>query len=464
MRDRAADMMPRPVRTASFSALRLMVTLVTAATLLFGCNGLSWDTVSRGSADDAPRNSGAEITAMIRADFVRYDSHYEERKTSFGSRLHSLAQELAALQASGNDMPCSTQIYLEAQWLFQYTADWEQLDQKLNKLKESLGNRDQSFAQQQSAQTHLWGICYEEWFPQAEEALAWLDKLYEQDRAPEYRIEFPERLRTSASLRAYLDGLLVSDISATGRDNRGELGSITTSLSRVFFKSHFHRYLLQRVAPREADANERQPGSLPEVYENFVRWWQDPQTGYWGPWYRFNGRTYKSADLSITYHIIVYRSGRVSYWPQIIETTLRIKSEPYPFGWLHNGNLNNHNNYDVVRILKSGWPYMTGKQRLEAAKEIGRMLNWTLTQSLNRDGSFKSDPTFFSSVPADYYFGVSFLDQVGYWDVSNRFWTSETFANNSAVCTLIRSRLLALGLKDPQAMNALEKLSKYCGT
>ena len=61
------------------------------------------------------------------------------------------------------------------------------------------------------------------------------------------------------------------------------------------------------------------------------------------------GQLYKTADLGFTFHIISYLQGRVDHWPEIIETTLAIKDEPYPFGWKHEGELVNHNNYDVAR-------------------------------------------------------------------------------------------------------------------
>src|SRR5262249_30865724 len=189
----------------------------------------------------------------------------------------------------------------------------------------SLKNHDQVFALRQSPETHLWGPCYDELFPQAEEALAWLDRYFDEDRAPTYRIALPERIGTPAKLEASLESLLVSDIALTGRDNRGELGNITTSLSQVLFKDRFRDFLQQKVAPEQA---EYALSSFRTVYEVFIRRWQDPETGYWGAWYRVNGRVYKSADLSITYHIIAYRSGEVAYWPQIIKTTLLIENDP----------------------------------------------------------------------------------------------------------------------------------------
>lgn len=61
--------------------------------------------------DEARTARGAEIEALIEQDFVAYDPDYLARKAEFGARLHALAARLAALQAGGNEMACSTQIF-----------------------------------------------------------------------------------------------------------------------------------------------------------------------------------------------------------------------------------------------------------------------------------------------------------------------------------------------------------------
>ena len=434
-----------------------------AGALLSGCLGTSLPNIDAVSKEPSETISGSVAESLIQAGFASHDPDYRIHKAIFYPRLKALAGKLAAAQVAGNDMACSNQMYLEAQWLFQYATEWERLDRKLVQLDESLRDRDQAFVRRQSPETHLWGACYEEWFSQGEDALAWLDKFYEEDRAPTYGIQMPPRIATPAKMAAYIDSLVISDIAATGRDNREELANITTSLSRVFFKEHFHQFLLRRVAPRGAERQEYGPRGYVTIYEDFIRRWQDSQTGYWGAWYRVNGRIYKTPDLSMTYHIIAYRNGEVAYWPQIIDTTLRIKDDPYPFGWVHDGHFVNHNNYDVVRILKLGWPHMSPRQKSSAAAAIRDMLDWTLNNSLDPDGSFKLDLTFFSSIAAEYYFGIAFLDEAGYWDRGKRFWTEETFPNSGAICRLVRARLLRSGLQDFQALHALQRLDQHCG-
>jgi hypothetical protein len=105
---------------------------------------------------------------------------------------------------------------------------------------------------------------------------------------------------------------------------------------------------------------------------------------------------------------------------------------------------------------------MSASQKQQARDAIREMLTWTLEESFNPDGSFKTDPTFFSSVSADYYFGVSFLDEIGFWNRDERFWTEEEFAGSDAICRRVKIRMTESTLDDPQARVALEKLNADC--
>ena len=69
----------------------------------------------------------------------------------------------------------------------------------------------------------------------------------------------------------------------------------------------------------------------------------------------------------------------------------------------------------------------------------------------------------FSSVSSDYYFGVSFFDEIGYWRTKKRFWTDEAFVGAQANCLLIRRRLADLQLKSPLGLAAEQKLEASCG-
>src|SRR5262245_25723706 len=106
---------------------------------------------------------------------------------------------------------------------------------------------------------------------------------------------------------------------------------------------------------------------------------------------------------------------------------------------------------------------MTEEQRARAHDAMQRMLNWALTRSLQPDGSFAPDENFFSSLSSDFYFGVLFVDEVGYWQKEKRFWTDESFPGAEAKCLLIRNRLVELRLQGPLAAGAEEKLQDSCG-
>ena len=66
---------------------------------------------------------------------------------------------------------------------------------------------------------------------------------------------------------------------------------------------------------------------------------------------------------------------------------------------------------------------MDDAQRGQAAAAIERMLHWSLTQSLQPDGSFTTPGGFDSSVSDAQYYGVSLLTKAGYCSTRPAFWT-----------------------------------------
>jgi hypothetical protein len=348
--------------------------------------------------------TGSEVKALVLRDFTRFDPQYAAHQQRWGARLDGLTQRLTALQAAGNEMECSNEIYLEAKWLYRYTAYWDRLGSRLDDLAKSLNEPDQSFATRQSPETGLWGPCYEESFFKVEATALALIQLATIDEAPAFTIHLPPPFDARDTALVHFRSLLVSDIANTGVDNRGELGNISTVLSLAYFKDYIQDFLNNKVVglPR----NQGGPGAKSQEYRRnffeYVAEWQDPISGYWGPWYISEGRLYNATDLSFTFHIISYRRGEVDYWPEIVGTTFAIENDPYPFGWKHAGDFTNHNNYDVAEILRYGWPYMSTDQKRTAASAIEDMLHWTLTSSLQIDGSLKTVLTFFNSKGADF--------------------------------------------------------------
>jgi hypothetical protein len=401
---------------------------------------------------------GSQIKHIIETDFSSYDHDYLQKRELYGRTLSTLAEQLAAIQAKGNEMACSNQIFLEAKWLHRYTADWMRLGRHLARLAESLKNPNQAFALRQSTTDGLWGLCYEEWFLRVGLTMEALGDLHDRGETPEYPMVGLDRLNTPAKLRNYIESLLISDIARTGRDNRGELTAMMGAITAAAFKKHLTDFISREVA-RIPKKGPRDPlASYRVAQQQMLSSSQDPQSGYWGAWYRSNGRLYRTVDLSMTFHTVAYRGGEVDYWPQIIETTFNIMDEPYPYGWRHHGDLNNHNNYDVARIFRFGWPHMTGTQKARASTAIRWMLEWTLTESLETDGRFRVDPTFFDSLAATYRFGVLFLDRIGYWNKSERFWTHEEFPHATQLCALIARRMAELQLDQWEAREAIRSL------
>ena len=273
----------------------------------------------------------------------------------------------------------------------------------------------------------------------------------------EYPFGILRRIDSSEALISYLYGLQISRIARTGVYEREELGAVEGALSQFLFKEKL-RSILQVNGAAFMDQE------YVNAYSRFLDDTQDPISGYWGPWIMSEGELFRTADLSQTFHTVSYRKGAVNHWPQIIETTLAIKSLPYPFGWKHNGQYNNHNDYDVVKILRFGWPSMTPSERDRARANIQAMLKWALDDSVTPDGQFRDDPSFYDSVAEAYYYGVSFLGEVGYWNKDQRFWDDGTvdYVGAKDLCRKIESHLARLQTNSPAAQEALLKLNANC--
>lgn len=396
---------------------------------------------------------------IIVREFEAFDPNYRERRQHYAERLEALAAGIAAEQAAGNTLQCSEQLYLEAKWLLGYTANWNALEDKLERIERSLQDKDQNFASEQSPVDGFWGLCYDQWFMRVGATATAIGLLTSQGEPPHYRLR--PRLRTGRELINYLQSLLISDIENTGIDNRGELSSLMTSYSTAAYKRDLQDILSGYVALDESiDWDEAR-----EAAWFFIHGSQDTATGYWGAWYVIDGKIRKTTDLSITFHIVRYSKGEVDHWPQIIRTTLAIKDDPYPFGWRSGGKFNNHNLYDVASIFKFGWPHMSEEERRTARDEIRQMLLWSFENTLNPDGTYRHNPGYGDSFADEYYFGVSLLDVLGYWKPAERFWTDyplEPALAGRADCCLIRQRVKAYGFESWAGAGALEKLERSC--
>jgi hypothetical protein len=225
-------------------------------------------------------------------------------------------------------------------------------------------------------------------------------------------------------------------------------------VAEIVFKERVQDYLGRHVEGIDLD------DGYVDAFRRYLDDWQDPETGYWGPWFEIGGEVRKATDLSFTYHIVAYRKGDVRHWDKIVATTLGIANEEYPYGWRHQGRMTNHNAYDVVRIFQQGWPHMDETQRAQAAGAIEELLDWSLTESLQPDGSFAAPTGFSSSVSDAQYYGVSLLTKTGYCATSRPFWTDRTWPDAEATCCRIADRLRGLSSEIPAAEAARHRLAE----
>jgi hypothetical protein len=452
--------MTMPVKPRLFTRLAPLATLLIVAI---------WAWPSRADIADLlvlRQNSivvpGKKVKPLLVEQFTRYDPRYVERRAAFNERLNSIAERIAAAEADGRTLICTRQIYEEVKWLVYYTANAQQIERRFKDLEASFAVKDQSFAAQQSPDDGGWGACFQRPFLRVDATADGLDALHGKGVPPDFAITMAPALQTSVQVAERVVNLIVSDIAKFGINQRGELNSTVTTLVRGNFKPHWQDYLTTQVKMLPRHRNPAGPLELRERLRALFDAWQDPDTGFWGAWYRVDDRLVRTADLSITFHIISYRRGQINFWPQVLKTLRAIRDEPYPYGWLHDGDYVNHNNYDVARILSYGWAYMAPEDRPLFREQLRAMLAWTLSHSLTPEGSFRNVPTFFESLSADYYYGVAFLDVIGFWDPSKRFWTDEEFPNAPEVCQRIRQSVERTGLNDATLIDVRDRLQSIC--
>jgi hypothetical protein len=352
-------------------------------------------------------------------------------------------------------MFCSAHMLNEIRWLLQSTTQWSRIDKQLWLLGLSLQDQDQYFAMNQESHDGSWGVCYDEWFKKLDPMIQAINGMAGKDIGPRYtEFEFFQPIDTPQELIDYLDRVRLSDIAATGLNRRDELGAVTSVVAEIVFKQHVQDYIARHVkgvdlGPAYADA-----------FRKYIDDWQDPETGYWGPWYEIDGELRKATDLSFTYHIVAYRKGDVRHWDKIVATTLAIENQEYPFGWRYQGRMTDHNAYDVVRIFQLGWPQMDAAQRAQAARAITELLDWTLSDSLQPDGAFAAPAGFSSSVSDAQYYGVSLLTKTGYCATRKSFWTERTWPEAKATCCRIAARLRGFSAEIPAAEAARHRLAE----
>lgn len=362
--------------------------------------------------------------AQVNAAFCARHSDYNDRHDAFRHRLDVLNTRLDALIRARRSLPASQQTSLEAQWLINYTDDWTRAQATLDRLARSLDGSEQPPLAQQADGS--WAPGCTEWYRKLEPTV---DALQESDIGGQmlWPLSFMKKLEDPDFVAGYLDSLRVSRIHETGRNNRDELGAALTALSQLIFK---HR--LRKVLTAHPELDFSVSPELEARYKAYLWEMQSDVTGYWGPTYDFGSERIEVQDLSFTFHTVhYYNDGNRTDLPKldkIVDTTAAIEDFIYPNGWkpeppLKSGPAppyNDHNNYDVVTLFASLWRIISPELRARVRVEIQKLLAWCLTQSLQGD-EFVRTPDM--SRVDSYYYGVKFLDAVGFWKQAKAFWT-----------------------------------------
>src|SRR5262245_17240815 len=383
---------------------RIFSVFVVALTVAVSHSGVAGENLQQrlvGWRDHSTAISGSAARVLIEKQFTAFDPSYSSKKMQFGPAITAAATEIAQNEWQGRAVPCSRQIYLEAKWLWSYTAFFGQLAELLKTFAESLKVEDQSFTNLQSPSDGGWGVCYRRMVHRLDATVSALEELHSRDEGPEYALRLYPEIKSGAQFQQAIESQILSDIPATGENLRGTLNSVITSLGRVHLRHHWREFIEHRV---RAHLHEQLPGGVPEVEARVVQFindWQDPETGFWGAWYRDGDQIYRTSDLSITFHIVSYRNGQVDRKVAIGKHLLASKYENYPYGWLKDGQMSNHNNYDVVKILRLIWGDLPDALQKKFEIEIENMTRWALQYSLQRDGSVAYYDKMFESASAE---------------------------------------------------------------
>lgn len=388
--------------------------------------------------------SHEHLYSQIRKDFVLRVPNYKKLRKENKKQLKTLKKRLAELGRSGVKNDCAQQKYIEAKWLNSYTDKLGKAAKKISEAEKEIENR-KSTIDFQSKEDGSWGQCFDEWFLKLDASSDQINDLAGKKEVPKYPTRFLDQVNSPEKLNSYLNSILISDVKKNGRIHRKEQNYSVSALMRLIL--------------RERPKSYKYHPKLKETLLNFLdSRWQNPETGYWGAWYRIKNKIVKTDDLSMTFHFVSYRKGKVKYLDKIAAATFSNRKKPYPTGLMESGEYTTHHLYDAARLWRLGWRRLDDKIKAEISKEISKMLDWCLKTVLQPDGSFKISPAD-DSLSDAFYFGVSFLDEVGYFNEKKRFWTSRKFAHAKKDYSRILKKIRSLPIKDSMIKSALEKLT-----
>lgn len=343
-------------------------------------------------------------------------------------------------EAEGRDTSCLRQALRELRWRLEYTGDVAGITASLDRML-ALAALPEPPSALVPDDEGSYGVGTEVWFLKLDASVDHLLAAdFETHGKPPH---FLDRINDPDRLEQYLNNLLVSRLAEEGVDHRKELNLATADLLRLI--------LWRRPA------NYRWDPRLETVIRRFVADWQDPATGFFGATYLIGGQRFRTTDLSLTFHMARYLEGRIGYWPELIDTLLEIRDDRYPNGWLDEGGMSSHNNYDVATLFQFGWREMRADQRWRAGAELDRLLDWCLATAIAPDGTVVARAKS-EALAESYYFAIAFLDNVGFFDPAKRFWTDRTFPEAAALRTQLERHVMQLHQGDPMARMALARL------
>ena len=400
---------------------------------------------------------------------------------------------MLALQARGNEVPCSYQIATELEWRIHHTADdWAAVASGLARLNASLsgdGPRRQNGTGWQQPADGSWAPCSDVLWVKLAASQDGLYPYVRNDSAPPYPLSFVAQspLRSVDTLLPHLRSLWACDVASTGRDSRTELSNTLTFVSKLV-------QLRDWVGRHSAALGFTIDADYAAQYDAFLDALQDPQTGYWGAQYcGIEALPLSSDDLSMTFHLSKYRAtspggmaaaGATATVPRLLalaSTTMAIRAAPYPYGWglASDGTggivFDNHNSFDVATLLSLAFPALlrngtsrAATLRASAAAALREMLAFALgPRSLEPDGSALVCAAGQSSMGDCYYFTLGLLDVAGAWNASRRFWCDEATMTGLvpdalALCRNLSAAMARMGMETGIAGSAVQILHPYC--
>jgi len=394
------------------------------------------------------------VSAEIELRLNRVESYFPhfpaKRKMNhlYRSKLNEMLDEMHQRMKAGENLVCASHIFEEIHWLINYTDRADDIERRMKDLRQSLDDKNAAPAPVQDPKDGSFGACFENWIWRFFRSVDPLKELAREGKQPDVPLKIWEPVDTPEEIEALMKNLLISDVTG-GHNKRKELNLAITALGQLLWLDY-----TAAVFPEHLDRD-----SLAQALKKFVdEEWQDPDTGYWGAWYRDGDDVHKTNDLSMVFHIISYRDGKVEHLKELANTTFAIREVKYPYGWDTGGTGNNHHYYDIARIIDLTWETLDDTARSYATATLFLMMARSLVLSINDDGAF--DPRPFTTVAEAYYFGVSFFEEIGLFGNKTPRDSGIVITNTEPLLGQIKQNLAALDASDPWVAATKRKLDR----